>query len=339
MKKTVLVTGGCGYIGSHTVLSLLEWGVNVVVIDNLSNSSQESINRVKKISGNAVEFIFGDICDKQLLDETFSNYNVDSVIHFAGLKSVGESSINPIKYYVNNVVGTLSLVQSMERAGVRKLVFSSSATVYGVPETIPINENAKTDSPENPYGRSKLIAEQILRDLSRSDPRWSIALLRYFNPIGGHESGLLGEVPNGVPNNLMPYISKVGIGELHELYIFGDDYPTIDGTGVRDYIHVMDLAEGHIKAISYLDSNRSIHTWNLGTGIGYSVLQMVQAFEKASGRTIPYKIVGRRAGDVSECWSDPSKAATELGWIANRDLDTMMQDIWRWQSQNPKGYK
>lgn len=339
MRKIILVTGGCGYIGSHTVLSLLESGANLVVIDNLSNSSSESISRIRKICNKEVKLIIGDICDPLFLNDIFLNYNIDSVIHFAGLKSVGESSRKPLKYYENNVLGSLNLVNAMDRSGVRKLVFSSSATVYGKPTCVPIDENSSVGSIENPYGRSKFITEQMLNDLSLSDPRWSIAVLRYFNPVGAHDSGLLGEDPNGIPNNLVPYMSLVATGELEELSVFGDDYPTIDGTGVRDYIHVMDLAEGHLKALSFINNNHGIHTWNLGTGIGYSVLQIIDAFEKASKKNIPYKITSRRKGDISECWSDASKAARDLNWRASRNLEDMMRDTWRWQSNNPKGYR
>ncbi|WP_447746935.1 UDP-glucose 4-epimerase GalE [Pseudomonas nicosulfuronedens] len=339
MKNSILVTGGAGYIGSHTTLSLLEAGFNVIVIDNLSNSSIESLKRIKKICGREPKFIEGDICNKGLLDNIFSTHEISAVMHFAGLKAVGESTEKPLEYYKNNVAGSLVLLQSMAQAGIQKLVFSSSATVYGNPQSTPISENTPTASPTNPYGRSKLILEEILHDLSKSNPNLGIAVLRYFNPIGGHESGLIGEDPNGIPNNLVPYISQVAVGRRPALTVFGADYPTVDGTGVRDYIHVMDLAEGHIKALDFLNSNSGIHTWNLGTGTGYSVLQVISAFEKASGRSIPYHISSRRQGDIAECWSDASKAATELNWIARRDIDAMMHDAWNWQSKNPKGYR
>lgn len=338
MPKMVLVTGGAGYIGSHTTLSLLEAGYDVLVLDNLNNSSVESLERITRISGKKAIFVRGDIRDAALLDLLFASHPISAVLHFAGLKAVGESVQEPLTYYENNVAGSISLCQAMARAGVFRLVFSSSATVYGEPERMPIAEDFPTGNPTNPYGRSKLMVEQALRDLAASDSRWSIALLRYFNPVGAHESGLIGEDPNGIPNNLLPYVSQVAIGKLPELAVFGDDYPTRDGTGVRDYIHVVDLAAGHLKALQAISRKQGIDVWNLGTGTGYSVLEMVRAFELASGHAIPYRIVPRRAGDIAECWAHPGKAARELGWIAKRGLQEMMADTWRWQSMNPDGY-
>lgn len=339
MNTTILVTGGAGYIGSHTTLELLESGFDVVVIDNLSNSSAASLKRVERICGRAPIFIHGDVRDRTLLRETFANYRIHAVIHFAGLKSVGESVAKPLEYYDNNVNGSVTLLEEMSRAQIYRLAFSSSATVYGTPKEMPIRESSPTGNPTNPYGNSKLITEEILTDLSKSDSRWSIALLRYFNPVGGHESGLLGEAPNGRPNNLIPYISQVAIGKHSELMVYGDDYPTHDGTGIRDYIHVMDLAKGHIKALNFINSQTGINTWNLGTGIGYSVLEMIKAFSSASGKSIPYRIVPRRPGDIAKCWADAAKAAKELNWTAERGLETMMIDTWRWQSLNPNGYE
>lgn len=338
MNGRILVTGGAGYIGSHTTLSLLEAGYDVLVLDNLSNSSVESLERITRISGKKAIFVRGDIRDAALLDLLFASHPISAVLHFAGLKAVGESVQEPLTYYENNVAGSISLCQAMARAGVFRLVFSSSATVYGEPERMPIAEDFPTGNPTNPYGRSKLMVEQALRDLAASDSRWSIALLRYFNPVGAHESGLIGEDPNGIPNNLLPYVSQVAIGKLPELAVFGDDYPTRDGTGVRDYIHVVDLADGHLKALQAISRKQGIDVWNLGTGTGYSVLEMVRAFELASGRAIPYRIVPRRAGDIAECWAHPGKAARELGWHATRGLQEMMADTWRWQSMNPDGY-
>jgi len=338
MSETLLVTGGAGYIGSHTTLALLEAGYQVVVLDNLCNSSAESLRRVASISGKTPTFIEGDIRNRALLDDLFASHPISAVLHFAGLKAVGESVAKPLAYYETNVAGSVTLCQAMALAGVYKLVFSSSATVYGEPTQMPIREDFPTGIPTNPYGRSKLMVEEVLKDLAKSEPRWSIALLRYFNPVGAHESGLIGEDPNGIPNNLLPYISQVAIGKLKQLSVFGNDYPTIDGTGVRDYIHVQDLANGHLKALQAIAPRSGVHTWNLGTGQGYSVLQMVEAFQQASGQAVPYQLVPRRPGDIAECWADPAKAAEELGWRAERGIHDMMSDTWRWQSANPQGY-
>jgi len=338
MKHSILVTGGAGYIGSHTTLALLEAGHDVIVLDNLANSSLESLRRVERICGKAATFIEGDIRDRAVLDSIFARYSIDAVLHFAGLKAVGESVQQPLAYYENNVSGSVVLFQAMAAAGVFNLVFSSSATVYGEPKQMPISEDFPTGTPTNPYGRSKLMIEEILRDLSLSEPRWSIAVLRYFNPVGAHASGLIGEDPNGIPNNLLPYISQVAVGKLQKLSVYGNDYPTVDGTGVRDYIHVVDLADGHLKALSAISAAQGVHVWNLGTGQGYSVLQMVNAFEQAAGVAVPYAIVARRGGDIAECWADPKKAAHELGWTAQHSLDDMMRDTWRWQQSNPNGF-
>lgn len=335
----ILVTGGAGYIASHTVVELLGVGWDVVVLDNLANSSKCSLDRVADITGRAPLFVFGDVLDEPLLARIFSEHDFDAVIHFAGLKAVGDSVKDPLGYYQNNVSGSLSLLAAMEKAGVFKIVFSSSATVYGEPELMPITEDYPVGAPTSPYGRSKLIVEQVLEDLSRADDRWSVALLRYFNPIGAHASGLIGEDPNGTPNNLLPYISKVAMGEIPVLSIYGNDYPTCDGTGVRDYIHVSDLADGHLSALRFISKTSGLNTWNLGTGVGYSVLQVIAAFEKASGITIPYTMCERRPGDVAECWSDPSRALADLGWGAKFDLDDMMRDTWRWLEKNPDGYQ
>lgn len=343
---TILVTGGAGYIGSHTCVALLQSGHSIVVLDNLSNSCQESINRVRDITDTDFPVIIDDVNNRDALDAIFSEYDIDAVIHFAGLKAVGESCEIPLAYYRNNVAGTLTLCEAMNAHQVNTLVFSSSATVYGDPHTTPITEDFPL-SATNPYGRSKLMVEDILRDLIVADRLsasqfWNIGLLRYFNPVGAHSSGLIGEDPHGIPNNLLPYISQVAIGKLSKLSVFGDDYDTPDGTGVRDYIHVMDLAEGHVKALDKLLGGTApidCHTWNLGTGQGYSVLEMIKAFEIASGRSVPYRMDGRRPGDVAECWANPAKAERELGWKASRSLETMMEDTWRWQQQNPEGYK
>ncbi len=338
MKQSILVTGGAGYIGSHTTLALLEAGHDVIVLDNLANSSLESLRRVERICGKAPIFIEGDIRDRILLDSIFTRYSIQAVLHFAGLKAVGESVQQPLAYYENNVSGSVVLFQAMAAACVFNLVFSSSATVYGEPKQMPISEAFPTGTPTNPYGRSKLRVEEVLRDLAISEPRWSIALLRYFNPVGAHSSGLIGEDPNGIPNNLLPYISQVAVGKLQQLSVYGNDYATVDGTGVRDYIHVVDLADGHLKALNIITSSQGVHIWNLGTGQGYSVLQMIKAFEQAAGVAVPYKLVDRRSGDIAECWADPSKAAQELGWTAVHSLEDMMQDTWRWQQNNPDGF-
>jgi len=335
--KSILVTGGAGYIGSHTVLLLLEAGHRVVVLDNLSNSSRESLNRVERLVGKSVEFVEGDIRDANCLDALFSDYDIAAVIHFAGLKAVGESVAMPLSYYDCNVTGSLRLLEAMERAGVHTMVFSSSATVYGDPATVPIREDFPLSS-TNPYGASKLHIEDMLRDLYRSNEKWKLALLRYFNPVGAHESGQIGEDPAGIPNNLMPYIAQVAVGKREKLGVFGGDYPTPDGTGVRDYIHVMDLAQGHLAALNALETNGGLLTVNLGTGRGYSVLEMVAAFSQASGRPVPYEIVERRPGDVASCYADPAHANAVLGWEAQRGIEKMCADHWRWQKQNPEGF-
>jgi len=334
----VFVTGGAGYIGSHTVLELLQAGHEVIVIDNLSNSSLEAIKRVERITDKNITFYENDLLDKEAVRKIFAKHDIDSVIHFAGYKAVGESVNKPLMYYNNNITSTLVLCDVMNEYGVRNLVFSSSATVYGDPKSVPITEDFPL-SATNPYGRTKLFIEYILKDLHVSDSSWNISLLRYFNPVGAHKSGLIGEDPNDIPNNLMPYISQVAVGKLDQLSVFGGDYPTDDGTGVRDYIHVVDLAIGHLKALEKLESNPGLMIHNLGTGKGSSVLDMIKAFEKASGEEVPYKITDRRPGDIAECYADPGKAAKELNWIAERSIVQMCKDTWRWQSQNPNGYK
>lgn len=339
MGKTTLITGGAGYIGSHTTLTLIDAGHQVLVLDNLCNSCQESLARLERLTHTRVDFIEGDIRNTNLLDDIFSRYDIDAVVHFAGLKSVEESIRKPLDYYANNVVGTLNLCHAMARSEVFKLVFSSSATVYGIPRQIPITEHLGTGNPINPYGRTKLMTEELLSDLCRSDPHWSIAALRYFNPIGAHESGLIGENPNGKPHNLLPCLTQVAMGREPELTVFGNDYPTVDGTCVRDYVHVVDLAEGHLKALQALQSRNGIHAWNLGTGIGYSVLQIIRNFEDITGISIPFQFAPRRAGDIAECWADPTKAGHDLGWYAQRDLAQMIIDTWRWQLCNPQGYR
>ena len=334
----VLITGGAGYIGSHTILELLPF-YDVLVLDNLSNSSLESIKRVEKISAKKIEFIHGDICDVSFLNKLFAQNTFDAVIHFAGLKAVGESVSMPLKYYENNVLGTIHLLNAMKHAQVKNLVFSSSATVYGVPDALPLTEEAPR-SATNPYGQTKLMIENILMDLASSDSDWNIVNLRYFNPVGAHKSGLIGENPRGMPNNLMPFISQVAVGSRKSLNIFGDDYDTVDGTGVRDYIHVVDLAKGHLAALDYLFANESIgfEPFNLGTGKGISVLEMVKAFEQFNGVDVPYKLVERRSGDVAACYADASKANQMLNWRAELDLKAMCEDAWRWQSKNPNGF-
>ncbi len=336
----MLVTGGAGYIGSHTCVVLLEAGVEVVVVDNLDNSSEESLRRVEQITGKKPIFYKEDIRNKAAMAKIFANEKPSSVIHFAGLKAVGESVEKPLEYYDNNVTGTLALLEVMRDAGVKTIVFSSSATVYGDPASVPIKEDFPL-SATNPYGRSKLIIEDMLRDINLPDESWKIALLRYFNPVGAHESGLIGEDPNGIPNNLMPYVSQVAVGKLPKLNVFGGDYATKDGTGVRDYIHVVDLAKGHLAALKALTSWRGNKplTVNLGTGQGYSVLDMVKAFENASGKKVPYEIVARRPGDIAECFADPAYAKEILGWEAEFGVERMCEDGWRWQEGNPEGYK
>ena len=335
---TILVTGGAGYIGSHTSVELLNAGYEVIIADNFCNSNAESLNRITQLTGEKPVFYEVDVRDAASLQAIFKNHNIKSVIHFAGLKAVGESTRLPLKYYQNNIAATLTLCEVMQQHNVFDLVFSSSATVYGDPHAVPINENFPL-SATNPYGRSKLMVEEILRDVAKADPRWGVVLLRYFNPVGAHASGSMGEDPNGIPNNLLPFISQVAIGRLPQLSVFGNDYPTQDGTGVRDYIHVVDLAIGHIKAIERIKWERGVLTYNLGTGQGYSVLEMIQAFEKVSGKQIAYQIVDRRPGDIAECWADPAYAANDLGWKAERTLQDMMQDTWNWQSNNPNGYQ
>ena len=334
----ILTTGGAGYIGSHTCVELLQAGYEVAVVDNLSNSKEESLRRVERITGRPLSFYRVDLLDKPALTGVFRNHSFDAVIHFAGLKAVGESTQIPLRYYHNNITGTLILCEVMKEFGVRRMVFSSSATVYGDPPKVPITEDFPV-SPTNPYGRTKLMIEEILRDLYAADPNWQIALLRYFNPVGAHESGQIGEDPNGIPNNLFPFIAQVAVGKLKELPIFGNDYPTPDGTGVRDYIHVVDLSRGHLKALENLRTNPGLVKYNLGTGQGYSVLEAVAAFSKACGKPIPYKIVDRRLGDVASCYADPSLAQRELGWQADKGLTEMCADTWRWQVNNPSGYE
>ncbi|KGQ32385.1 UDP-glucose 4-epimerase [Gallibacterium genomosp. 2] len=335
----VLVTGGAGYIGSHTVVELLNANREVVVLDNLSNASAKSLDRVKQITGKAVTFYQGDVLDRALLKRIFADHKIESVIHFAGLKAVGESVVKPIEYYRNNVEGSLTLLDEMRQAGVFNFVFSSSATVYGDPEIIPITEQCNVGGTTNPYGTSKFMVERIIMDVVKAIPQFSMTILRYFNPVGAHESGLIGEDPNGIPNNLLPYISQVAIGKLQQLSVFGSDYPTHDGTGVRDYIHVVDLAVGHLKALNRHENDAGLHIYNLGTGTGYSVLDMVHAFEKVNNIKIPYRLTDRRPGDIAVCYSDPSLALKELGWKTERDLEQMMRDTWNWQKNNPNGYK
>ncbi len=334
----ILVTGGAGYIGSHTCVLLLEAGYDVIVLDNLDNSCEISLEKVKEITGKDLKFYKTDLLDYEGTEKVFQENKIDAVIHFAGLKAVGESVQIPLRYYHNNITGTLNLCDIMSKHNVKNLVFSSSATVYGDPHTVPIKEDFPLHA-TNPYGRTKLMIEEILRDLYVSDNEWNIAILRYFNPVGAHESGLIGEDPNGIPNNLLPYIAQVAVGKLECLSVFGNDYNTPDGTGVRDYIHVIDLANGHLKAVEKILTNSGVVTYNLGTGNGYSVLEMVKAFEKACGHEIRYKIVDRRPGDIAECYADPSKSKNELGFVATHNLDDMCKDAWNWQFKNPKGFR
>lgn len=337
-KAMILVTGGAGYIGSHTIIELLNANYELLVLDNFSNSSRVVFDRVEKITGKRPLVVEGDIRDAALLDGLFRQYLISAVIHFAGLKAVGESVEQPMRYYDNNVVGSLRLFEAMKKAGVYKLVFSSSATVYGDPHAVPIDEGFPLKT-TNPYGRSKLMVEDMLRDVGQADPAWRVALLRYFNPVGAHHSGLIGEDPQGIPNNLMPFVAQVAVGRRSELNVFGQDYATPDGTGVRDYIHVVDLAKGHLAALASLDSRLGVNATNLGTGRGYSVLEVVAAFQKASGRSVPFRIVDRRPGDVASCYANPSQAKECLGWSANLDIEAMCVDAWRWQSQNPFGFR
>ncbi|MDN3482231.1 UDP-glucose 4-epimerase GalE [Arthrobacter sp. APC 3897] len=333
----ILVTGGTGYIGSHTTLALLEAGHDVVVLDNLANSSEESLKRVQELAGRSAVFVHADLLDEAAVDSVFAEHGIDAVIHFAGLKAVGESVAKPLFYYHNNVGGTLNLLRMMDKHNVRSLVFSSSATVYGASEEVPLTEKMPMDA-VNPYGRTKEQIEDILADLGAADGRWNIALLRYFNPAGAHESGRIGEDPTGVPNNLLPFVAQVAVGRREKVMVFGDDYPTEDGTGVRDYIHVVDLAAGHLAALEYITVKSGVHRWNLGTGNGSSVLQVLAAFSKAAGRDIPYEIAPRRPGDAAVSYADPSAALADLGWSAQRTLDAMCEDHWRWQKNNPQGY-
>lgn len=333
----ILVTGGAGYIGSHTCVELLNAGYEVVVVDNLCNSSEKSLDRVREITGKDLTFYKADLLDEAAMEEIFSKEQIESVIHFAGLKAVGESVAKPLEYYHNNLTGTFILCDVMRKHGVKNIVFSSSATVYGNPKTVPIREDFPL-SVTNPYGRTKLILEEVLTDLHTADPEWNIVLLRYFNPIGAHKSGKIGENPKGIPNNLIPYVAQVAIGKLEKVNVFGNDYDTPDGTGVRDYIHVVDLAIGHVKSIEKLREKPGVVVYNLGTGNGYSVLDIIHNFEKACGKEIPYVIAPRRPGDIATCYADPTKAYNELGWKATRELGEMCEDTWRWQQQNPNGY-
>lgn len=336
---SILVAGGAGYIGSHTCVELLAAGYDVVVVDNLYNSSEEAVKRVEKISGKKVTFYQVDLLDKEKLNQVFDKESIDSVINFAGLKAVGESVQKPLEYYHNNITGTLNLCDVMRNHGVKNIIFSSSATVYGDPAFVPITEECPKGKITNPYGQTKGMLEQILTDLHVADPEWNVVLLRYFNPIGAHESGLIGEDPKGIPNNLVPYIAQVAVGKLERLGVFGDDYNTPDGTGVRDYIHVVDLAVGHVKALKKLAPGSGVSIYNLGTGNGYSVLDVLHAYEKACGKTLPYEIKPRRAGDIATCYCDATKAKEELGWVAERGIEEMCADSWRWQSMNPDGYR
>lgn len=334
----ILVTGGAGYIGSHTCVELLKEGYDVTIVDNLYNASEKAVERVERITGKKVTFYKEDICSRTAMEQIFEREAVDAVIHFAGYKAVGESVAKPVEYYQNNLVGTLTLCDVMRKHGVKNIIFSSSATVYGDPAEIPITENCPKGTCTNPYGWTKWMLEQVLADIQTADPEWNVILLRYFNPIGAHKSGLIGEDPKGIPNNLLPYVAQVAIGKLKCLGVFGNDYDTPDGTGVRDYIHVVDLARGHVKAVQKLASREGVSIYNLGTGKGYSVLDVVHAFEKACGHEIPYEIKPRRAGDIAACYCDPRKAREELGWEAAYGIEEMCEDSWRWQTQNPDGY-
>ncbi len=336
---TILVTGGAGYIGSHTCVELLEAGYEVAVVDNLCNSSEESLRRVEKITGKHVKFYEADIADKTKMRKIFEENDIFGVIHFAGLKAVGESVQKPLEYYQNNISGTLNMCEVMREQGVKNIIFSSSATVYGDPETVPITEACPKGQCTNPYGWTKSMLEQMLTDIQKADDEWNVILLRYFNPIGAHKSGLMGEDPNGIPNNLMPYVMKVAIGELPHVNVFGDDYATPDGTGVRDYIHVVDLAVGHVKAVQKIEENPGVKVYNLGTGNGYSVLDVIENVSKAVGKEIPYVIAERRAGDIAECYADAALAKEELGWEAENGIKEMCEDSWNWQKNNPKGYR
>lgn len=336
----ILVSGGAGYIGSHTCVELLRAGYEIVVADNLVNSSEESIRRVEQITGKKVPFVKAELCDPEQVEKLFAGYpGIGAVIHFAGLKAVGESVAKPLEYYTNNLVNTLVLLGAMRRHGVHNFVFSSSATVYGDPASVPIREDFPTGGTTNPYGTTKLFLERILTDVCAADPTLNVALLRYFNPIGAHESGLIGEDPDGIPNNLVPYIAQVAVGRLPKLHVYGDDYPTPDGTGVRDYIHVVDLARGHVAALRKLDTGCGLFVCNLGTGKGYSVLDVLHAYERACGKTLPYTVDPRRPGDIAECYADPARAREELGWQAQYGIDEMCASSWKWQSMNPAGYK
>jgi len=337
MSSTILVTGGAGYIGSHTAVELMRAGHQVVIVDNLCNSSLAVLDRIRALGGEGLSFTQADVRDRAALDSLFAKHHIDGVIHFAGLKAVGESVAQPLRYFDNNVGSTLTLLQAMDHAGVRRIVFSSSATVYGDPEQVPITESSRLQV-TNPYGRTKLMCEDILRDLQAADPRWHVAILRYFNPVGAHDSGTIGEHPNGIPNNLMPFITQVAVGQREFLSIFGQDYPTPDGTGVRDYIHVVDLAQGHLAALNYLNKQQASITVNLGTGRGVSVKELADTFARVTGVPVPYRFVDRRPGDVATCYADTRLAEKALGWKANLGLDRMCADAWRWQSQNPNGY-
>ena len=333
----ILVTGGAGYIGSHTCVELLNAGYDIVVVDNLDNSNIKAVEAIKRLTGRDFPFYQYDLLDREDLEKVFKENKIDGVIHFAGLKAVGESTRIPLRYYHNNITGTLILMELMEKYDVNNIVFSSSATVYGMPKSVPITEDFPL-STTNPYGSTKLMIENIMKDVSAANPKLSITLLRYFNPIGAHKSGELGEDPKGIPNNLLPYVAQVAVGKLEKVHVFGNDYPTPDGTGVRDYIHVVDLALGHLKAIEHCSGKEGVHIYNLGTGNGYSVLQIIEAFSKACGKELPYQIDPRRPGDIAECWADPSKAKNELGWVATRGIAEMCEDSWRWQSTHPNGF-